>query len=63
MIEINRKDAERQHYKPDSTVYAGDVPAGRPYPHMCLQNVMNLGVTTVQSCVKIDDTVPGVERA
>ncbi len=32
MIEINRKDAERQHYKPDSTVCAGDVPAGRPYP-------------------------------
>ena len=28
MIEINRKDAERQHYKPDSTVCAGDVPAG-----------------------------------
>ncbi len=62
MMEINRKDAERQGYKPDSTVCAGDVPAGRPYPYMCLQNVMNLGVTMVQSCVKIDDTVPGVEE-
>ena len=32
MMEINRKDAERQGYKPDSTVCAGDVPNGRPYP-------------------------------
>jgi phosphonoacetaldehyde hydrolase len=29
---------------------------------MCLQNVINLGVTTVQACVKIDDTVPGIEE-
>ncbi len=62
MMEINRKDAERQGYKPDSTVCAGDVPAGRPYPYMCLQNIMNLGVTAVHSCVKIDDTIPGVEE-
>ncbi len=32
MIEINRKHAERQSHQPDSTVCAGDVPAGRPYP-------------------------------
>ncbi len=29
---------------------------------MCLQNAINLKVTTVQSCVKVDDTVPGVEE-
>jgi phosphonoacetaldehyde hydrolase len=29
---------------------------------MCLQNVIKLGVSTVQACVKIDDTVPGVEE-
>lgn len=62
MMKINLKDAIRQGYKPDSTVCASDVPAGRPYPHMCLQNVMNLGVSTVEACVKIDDTVPGVEE-
>ena len=62
MMEINRRDAEKQGYVPDSTVCAGDVPAGRPYPYMCLQNAMNLGVTTVHSCVKIDDTTPGVEE-
>ncbi len=62
MMEINLRDAERQGYKPDSTVCASDVPAGRPYPYMCLQNAINLGVTTVHACVKVDDTVPGVEE-
>jgi phosphonoacetaldehyde hydrolase len=62
MMKINLADAKRQGYEPDSTVCAADVPAGRPYPHMCLQNVIKLGVSTVQACVKIDDTVPGVEE-
>jgi phosphonoacetaldehyde hydrolase len=62
MMKINLKDAARQGYKPDSTVCASEVPAGRPYPYMCLQNVINLGVTTVEACVKVDDTVPGVEE-
>lgn len=62
MMQINQRDAERQGYQPDSTVCASDVPAGRPYPYMCLQNAINLKVTTVQACVKVDDTVPGVEE-
>ena len=35
---------------------------GRPYPYMCLQNVINLQVSPVEACVKIDDTVPGIEE-
>jgi len=62
MMHINQADAKRQGYAPDITVCAGDVPAGRPYPYMCLQNAIKLGVSTVQACVKIDDTVPGVEE-
>jgi phosphonoacetaldehyde hydrolase len=62
MMKINLKDAARQGYTPDSTVCASEVPAGRPYPYMCLQNVINLGVSTVEACVKIDDTRPGVEE-
>lgn len=62
MMEINRRDAEKQGYVPDSTVCAGDVPAGRPYPYMCLQNAIDLQITTVHACVKIDDTTPGVEE-
>ncbi len=62
MMEINLRDAKRQGYEPDSTVCASDVPAGRPYPYMCLQNVINLQVSPVEACVKIDDTIPGVEE-
>ena len=62
MMKINQADAKRQGYVPDATVCAADVPAGRPYPYMCLQNIIKLGVSAVQACVKIDDTVPGIEE-
>ena len=62
MMKINLEDAAKQGYKPDSTVCASDVPAGRPYPFMCLQNAINLGVSPVEACVKIDDTRPGIEE-
>jgi phosphonoacetaldehyde hydrolase len=29
---------------------------------MCLQNMMNLQVSPVDACVKVDDTIPGVEE-
>ena len=62
MMKINLRDAAKQGYVPDSTVCASDVPAGRPYPFMCLQNVINLGVSPLEACVKIDDTRPGIEE-
>ncbi len=62
MMKINLADAAKQGYIPDSTVCASDVPAGRPFPYMCLQNVINLGVSPVEACVKIDDTRPGIEE-
>jgi phosphonoacetaldehyde hydrolase len=62
MMAINLRDAAKNGYVPDSTVCASDVPAGRPYPYMCLQNVINLGVSPLESCVKIDDTRPGIEE-
>lgn len=60
MTEINKRDAEKQGYVPDSTVSSTEMPAGRPYPFMCLQNAINLGVDTVAACVKVDDTAPGI---
>jgi phosphonoacetaldehyde hydrolase len=62
MTAINLRDAARQGYEPDSTVSASEMPSGRPYPFMCLQNAVNLQVDCVQACVKVDDTVPGVEE-
>lgn len=60
MTEINLADARRQGYEPDATVSASQVPAGRPYPYMCLRNAIDLGVGSVRACVKADDTLPGI---
>ncbi len=62
MMEINLADAKKQGYDPDATVCAGDVPAGRPYPFMCLKNVIELQVSPLDACVKVDDTIPGIEE-
>jgi phosphonoacetaldehyde hydrolase len=62
MMAINRRDAKKQGYEPDATFCASDVPHGRPFPYMCLSNVTALGCTTVEACVKVDDTLPGIEE-
>ncbi len=62
MMRVNLKDAARQGYAPDATVCASDVPQGRPYPFMCLKNVIELEVSPLEACVKVDDTLPGIEE-
>jgi phosphonoacetaldehyde hydrolase len=60
MTAINLREAERQGFKPDATVSASEVPMGRPYPFMCLQNIINLRISPLEACVKVDDTIPGI---
>ncbi len=62
MAEPLMQAAADQGYVPDSAVCATEVPRGRPYPYMSLKNAIELGVETVQGCVKVDDTVPGIEE-
>ncbi|MFL9927209.1 phosphonoacetaldehyde hydrolase [Herbaspirillum lusitanum] len=48
-------------YQPDCTIATDDLRAGgRPGPWMALANVLELGVGDVRSCVKVDDTAPGI---
>lgn len=48
---------------PDHVVAGDDLPAGgRPGPFMALANVLALDITDVRACVKVDDTVPGIEE-
>lgn len=48
---------------PDHVVAGDELPAGgRPGPFMALANVLALGVGDVRACVKVDDTVPGIEE-
>ncbi|MBI3708455.1 MAG: phosphonoacetaldehyde hydrolase [Proteobacteria bacterium] len=62
MMEILQREAAKRGYKPESTVCATDVPQARPYPYMCMKNMMELGVSPVEACVKVDDTLPGIEE-
>lgn len=49
-------------YTPQSVVCATEVAKGRPYPNMSLINAMELGVRRLASCVKVDDTQPGIDE-
>jgi len=62
MLTVLQTAAAAWGYRPDSSVCADDTPRGRPYPHMCLQNAIELEIETVHACVKVDDTLPGVEE-
>ena len=47
----------------DHVVAGDDLPAGgRPGPYMALANVLALCLADVRTCVKVDDTAPGVEE-
>lgn len=48
---------------PDHVVAGDELGAGgRPGPFMALANVLALGIGDVRACVKVDDTVPGIEE-
>jgi phosphonoacetaldehyde hydrolase len=62
MMTLLQAEAKKRGYEPDSTVCATQVPAGRPYPYMCLQNAINLQVYPMEAAVKIGDTLPDIEE-
>lgn len=62
MLDVCLRSAERQGLSFDSAVAASEVPRARPRPAMCLANAAQLAVDDVAACVKIDDTIPGIEE-
>ncbi|MCB1777767.1 MAG: phosphonoacetaldehyde hydrolase [Candidatus Competibacteraceae bacterium] len=62
MLDALAAAADKQGYRPESSVCATEVPRGRPFPHMSLQNAIELEVENVQACIKVDDTTPGIEE-
>jgi len=57
IMDVLVPEAKRRGYVPDAIVCPSDVPAGRPYPWMCYQNAMRLGVYPMEAMVKVGDTV------
>jgi len=62
MMDLLQAEATRRGYTPDATVCATQVPAGRPYPYMCLQNAILLQTYPMEAMVKIGDTLPDIEE-
>ncbi len=54
--------ASAQGIETDLTVCADEVSQARPWPAMALENAIRLEVSHVAACVKIDDTVPGIQE-
>ncbi|MBM7457188.1 phosphonoacetaldehyde hydrolase [Oceanisphaera litoralis] len=61
IVELVQRAAE-QGYSPEVVITASDVRRGRPWPEMSLQAATALEATTVQACVKVDDTGVGIEE-
>lgn len=56
------EQSARSGIAPDCIVASDEVPRARPGPAMALKNVVELGITDVVGCVKVDDTAPGIEE-
>ena len=64
MVDILEEDAAKQGYKPDASVAGDEVIHGaRPAPFMVYRNLDILGVTPIQSVIKVDDTLSGIGEA
>jgi len=62
MMDVLAPEASRRGFAPDVIVTADEVRRARPWPDMCLRNVMELGASSVAACVKVDDTLAGIEE-
>jgi phosphonoacetaldehyde hydrolase len=62
MMDVLAPEAARRGFAPDVIVTADEVPRARPWPDMCLRNLVELGASSVAACVKVDDTVSGIEE-
>jgi len=62
MMDVLAPEAERFGYIPDCVVCSDEVPGGRPYPWMCYQNAIQLGVYPLQAMIKVGDTLPDISE-
>lgn len=64
MVDVLLKDAIVQGFRPDATVGGDEVLNGaRPAPFMLYRNLDLMGVSPIQSVVKVDDTTSGIGEA
>jgi len=62
MMEVLLPEAHTRGYTPDCLVCPDEVPAGRPFPWMCYENAIRMGVFPMESMVKVGDTPVDMEE-
>lgn len=62
MMQVVRKHAAEQGYNPDWLTASDEMPAGRPAPWMCYENMKQLGTFPAHTCVKIGDTIADIKE-
>jgi len=62
MMDIVQAEGKKRGFVPDAMVCGTMVPAGRPHPYMCLQNVIMLQTYPLEAFVKIGDTIPDIDE-
>lgn len=62
MMDVLAPVAAEKGYIPDTIVTSTDVPRGRPFPWMCLQNAINLEVYPMEAMVKVGDSLSDIQE-
>ncbi|UKS31371.1 phosphonoacetaldehyde hydrolase [Paenibacillus sp. HWE-109] len=62
MMAVIVPEAARKGYSPDCMIASDEVKAGRPYPNMIFQNLVELGIYPPKSVIKVGDTVSDIHE-
>lgn len=60
-MQICQQEAAKQGYRPDCSLAATQVPAGRPAPWLIFETMQRLNVFPPSVVVKVGDTIPDIE--
>ncbi|MGL5054458.1 MAG: phosphonoacetaldehyde hydrolase [Fusobacteriaceae bacterium] len=62
MMDIVEKHAKKKGYSPDFLSTPSNKPAGRPHPHMILENMKVLNLELPECIIKVGDTVSDIKE-
>ncbi|MDH8702434.1 phosphonoacetaldehyde hydrolase [Dysgonomonadaceae bacterium PH5-43] len=62
MMDVVRPEAKSKGYMVDNLVTPDNLPAGRPAPYMIYQNMIDLGIASVNQVIKVGDTIADIKE-
>ena len=62
MMDVVLPNAARKGYTTDKCVTPNDLPAGRPFPYMIYQNMIDLAIPSTDCVLKYGDTIADIKE-